>query len=109
MQVQALAALTNVPYKEVTQVDTNDYRRLRNTIDVVGNVQTQLAILIRFIREEVEEEELDVDGYSILTDTYGFLAEVIEQVEANRETLMEEASDQVEKNCNLILLEGDDG
>jgi len=90
-------------------VDSNDYRLLRNSIDQVGEVQTQLGILIKFICEVVEEEELDINGYSVLTDTHGVLMEITEQVRDNRQLLMEVARDTVAINCNLSLLEGDDG
>jgi len=88
-------------------MDSNDYRLLRNTIDVVGNVQTQLGILIKFICEVVEEEELDIHGYSILTDTHGVLVEVTEQVQDNRMVLMDVARPKVASNVNLTLLEDD--
>jgi hypothetical protein len=88
-------------------MDSNDYRLLRNTIDQVGEVQTHLGILIKFICEVVEKEELDIHGYSILTDTHGVLVEITEQVRDNRQLLMEVAKSKVKENCNLTLLESD--
>lgn len=90
-------------------MDSNDYRKLRNSIDVVGNVLTQLGILIQFTCECVEEEQLDIFGYSILSDVHNILLDTAEQTRGNRHQLMEAARQQVVENVNLTVLEDDDG
>lgn len=86
-------------------MDSNDYRLLRNSIDSVGEVQENLGILIAFIVDIVENDELDIFGLTILCDTHKCLLEITQQVRENRQQLMEAARNKVKKNCDLELVD----